>query len=287
MNNIHNKCYRILTLNYNKGFLDDSVDATYIITLTENLKRHINIFKQINRYPPTKKIFIVYNKGYTNCDKFYNKKKIETSYEDISYCNLYIFNLAKNFNNILILEDDFIFDKNLIVDKKIHNDINSFILKNKPNIYYLGCFPIIINPKTIFKKHKSVYLNTLAHAAIYNKKTRDKIYSIQKNSMFLHPADDLFLNKKIIDKFYYYKPICNQFFPNTNNRNIWSENKNYTHKNSILRKYIIDIIIYFIKLFGYNKSKNIYNKMLYYYRFIISLHIIVISLILIFIIYKK
>jgi hypothetical protein len=52
-----------------KGYLDDSVDATYIIHLEGNKERLINIHTQINKYPITKLNYILLNKGYKKCDK--------------------------------------------------------------------------------------------------------------------------------------------------------------------------------------------------------------------------
>jgi hypothetical protein len=56
------------------------------------------------------------------------KHKINIIYEDLTYTNMYIFNLAKNYNNILILEDDFIF-ANIILNKTVLKDVNNFIIK--------------------------------------------------------------------------------------------------------------------------------------------------------------
>ena len=59
----HNKnCYNFKELNYNRGFLDSCVDATYIIHL-ENNGRLEHISNQLKEYHPTKN-------GYENISKF-------------------------------------------------------------------------------------------------------------------------------------------------------------------------------------------------------------------------
>jgi len=101
----YNKCYKYKTINYKYGVLDDSVDATYVIHL-ENNGRLDSVMEQINKYKPTKLIYIVFNKGYKNCKK---QDFINSTVKDIIDANFNIFNHAKinNYNNILILEDDF------------------------------------------------------------------------------------------------------------------------------------------------------------------------------------
>ena len=95
-------------LNYEKGFLDDFVDCTYILHL-ENNGRFNNIMHQLSKNIPTKKIYIVYNKGFKKCNKIL---KIQNTTHNLVNFNLITINhsIRNNFNNILILEDDFIFD---------------------------------------------------------------------------------------------------------------------------------------------------------------------------------
>jgi hypothetical protein len=62
------KCYTYKKIISNYGLYDDSIDSTYIIHL-ENNGRLDNVMKQINKYMPTKIVYIVFNKGYKNCNK--------------------------------------------------------------------------------------------------------------------------------------------------------------------------------------------------------------------------
>jgi outer membrane lipoprotein-sorting protein len=65
MNNLNLKlnCYTFVEYNFNEGLFDKTIDATYIIHL-ENNGRFESVIKQLEEYKPTKKVYILYNKGY-------------------------------------------------------------------------------------------------------------------------------------------------------------------------------------------------------------------------------
>ena len=117
-------CYKYEKKVFNEGLLDNSIDATYIIHL-ENNGRLPNILEQLNKYQPSKIVYIVFNKGYKKCKK--NLLVQSTTY-DIVDSFLQILKDANNkkYNNILILEDDFMFDEK-IKNKEVINDINNSI----------------------------------------------------------------------------------------------------------------------------------------------------------------
>ena len=107
----NSKCYRFEKIIFNDGLLSDEVNATYILHL-ENNGRYESIMEQLTEYHPTNIVYICYNKGYANCEK---AKYIDASALDLVDANLHIFKHAKdhNYDNILVLEDDFIFDKQI------------------------------------------------------------------------------------------------------------------------------------------------------------------------------
>jgi len=166
---INNHCYKFEEKNYKKGIFDNFVDATYIITMI-NSKRHENIIKQLDEYQPTKKIFILYNYGYITCKK--NLRENTPSYDlTDAYINILYHSKLQNFNNILILEDDFIFDIK-IKDKEIINEINYFMNKNTNNKinFNLGPIPLLSYPNII--KHNNIFKSICSfgsHGIIYNK----------------------------------------------------------------------------------------------------------------------
>ena len=73
-------CYKFEKLNYDSGLLDTNVDVTYIIHL-ENSGRYDNILKQLEKYKPTKTVYILLNKGFSKC----NKTGIESSQMHLLY----------------------------------------------------------------------------------------------------------------------------------------------------------------------------------------------------------
>jgi hypothetical protein len=210
MYSINNTCYKFKKIIFNKGFLDESVDATYIIHL-ENNGRLESIYNQLKQYIPTKIVYILFNKGYKKCKK--SEYVIDTGYDLIdSFITIFKDSKNKNYNNILILEDDFFFDIK-IKDKKICDNINNFIInrKNKSYLYILGCIPTL---STYYNDHTSiVFLKMGTHAIIYSKKLIDNV--LEKKQINVDDWDT-FTNLKCI-KYMYNEPLCYQLFPTTEN----------------------------------------------------------------------
>ena len=126
--NYNTHCYNIKKNTYKNGFLDSSVDATYIIHLRNN-GRIEHIQEQLKEFQPTKNVYIVFNEGFKNC----NKKLIEQiSYQDLTDAFLQCFKHANenNYNNVLILEDDFIFNPDIKNFKNLQT-INGFLNEKK------------------------------------------------------------------------------------------------------------------------------------------------------------
>jgi hypothetical protein len=212
-------CYNIQKQTYRKGFLDASVDATYIIHLKDN-GRLDHIQGQLTKYHPTKIVYIVFNDGFKKC----NKKLIEqVSYQDLTDAFLQCFQHANDhhYNNILILEDDFIFSPDIKNKNNIKN-INYFLNKNKQKefIYYLGCNPILIFPCTMNAKHYYSYKSCSTHAIIYSKKTREKKLQLQYKHW------DVIIEKSIPHRYLYHQALCYQTYPDTENKASWSEKDN-------------------------------------------------------------
>lgn len=213
-----NNCYKFETIIFDKGFLDDSTDCTYIIHLEGN-GRYKRILEQLHKYQPTKKIYILHNKGYKKCKK---KEFITKPPYDLIDAFLYIFKDAnkKNYNNILILEDDFIFDKK-INDKNNTDKINKFINKynDKEIMYSLGVLPLLMISKE--KIHYKVILSAGCHSIVYNKNIRNKILKIKQEDI-----KDWDLHKIFRYNLYTYnEPLCYQIFPETENQKCWGGNR--------------------------------------------------------------
>jgi len=211
-------CYTFKKLQYKKGFLDASVDATYIIHLKDN-GRLEHIYQQLDQYQPTKTVYIAFNLGFKNC----KKQLIEQiSYNDLTDAFLQCFKHAdsQGYNNILILEDDFIFSSDIKNPGHI-NSIRQFVLSKEGDnfIYYLGCVPIFIIPKS-FGSHYLSLKSLTTHAIIYSKKARSKITDFSGKHW------DVIVEKNIGFRYLYYKPLCYQTFPETENKKEWADKDN-------------------------------------------------------------
>lgn len=217
-------CYKFVEYNFDRGLFDDSIDATYIIHL-ENNGRINQVIEQIYKYKPTKKIYILYNKGYKKCNKKLYKNVPD---KDLVDCNLTIFNHSKilNYNNILILEDDFIFS-NKITNKEILQDLNNFFIQhiNKKFIYYIGSSPNYSIPYKI-NHYKAIFI-AMTHCNVYSKNTRE--YLLNKENNIIKSLDqwDIYLNNNSnIDKYHYKYPLCYQLLTETENSKYWKISNN-------------------------------------------------------------
>jgi hypothetical protein len=233
------ECYHFDNIKFDDGLLNDCVDATYIIHLEGN-GRLPDIQKQLEEYHPSNQVFILFNKGYKKCKKadYINAPAI-----DLIDAFLQCFQHAEEnaYNNILILEDDFMFSEK-IKEREHRENICEFIKskEGEPMHYLLGCIPLIKIPYTINCIHyKGISMGT--HAVIYNKECRKKI----KNSNEIIDWD-LFLNLNNTH-YYYHIPLCYQLIPETEN------SKNWNKGNPVL--YILGIIVFsFFQLLGLNTS---------------------------------
>jgi len=212
------KCYRFEERKYGTGFLSNQVDATYIIHLEGN-GRITNIETQLASYQPTKKVYIVFNKGYKHCDK---PAYVNNAARDIIDANIQIFKHARieGYENILILEDDFIFSEK-IKEEQHQTNVLRFLEENttKPFLYLLGCIPIVVLP---YDYHNYIGLVTGGmHCVIFNKAMRDIV--LLEDQETLRDWDFIFMLDKTSYKYIYYTPLCYQLFPVTENSKRWGQ----------------------------------------------------------------
>ena len=211
-------CYKFSEIQYSTGILQGCIDATYVIHLEGN-GRYKNIIDQLEMYNPSKIVYIVFNKGYTNCEKL---KNIATPAQDLIDAFLQIFkhSNSKNYNNILILEDDFIFNEQ--IKQKTHiKSICDFVnaRENEDFQYMLGCIPYIKMPCSINLNHYINKCSTGTHACIYSKLNREKML----NEKFENITDWDLYSSLYNKRYMYYFPLCYQLFPETENSKKWGE----------------------------------------------------------------
>jgi hypothetical protein len=205
------KCYTYEEIHFDDEVLP-SVDVTYIIYLEGN-GRYESIKKQLEEYHPTKLVYILHNKGFKKCEK----KIVDMPPKDLVDAYLQIFKDAekKNFDNILILEDDFIFSEKM--KEEFHQDnINRFI-QNKTGsdfIYYLGCAPVLLIPYDFYNYYGITFVT---HSVIYSKKTIEKMNKLNQVDI----SDWDLQCCKFSNRYVYYLPLCYQLFPETENSKHW------------------------------------------------------------------
>lgn len=210
---LNNECYTYKKHTYTDG-LFQNIDATYIIHLEGN-GRIETINKQLEEYHPTNTVYIVFNKGFKKCKK---SLKVQNSMYDIVDANLEVFKHSKmnNYSNILILEDDFIFNENIKLD--VHrNNIDTFLKNNddKQFIYHLGALPFIVMP---YNSYTYTSICCALHASVFTTKARDYILNYSMNNYI---SDWDFFILEHIWRYIYYVPLCYQTFPETENKANW------------------------------------------------------------------
>ena len=209
---------------------------SYVIHLEGN-GRLKSVKNELNKFKVTKKCCIVHNKGFKTCDKTNLIK--QTSTFDLSDAYLTILKNAKenNYNNILIFEDDFFFDKEIVNHA---NEIDNFIGNYDFNTYYLGALPFLMQPIDLKFKHYKSIISAGAHSIIYSKNAINNILeNYECVSTCLYGWDTLlykFLKKK---QYIYHRPLCYQTFPITENQTNWLQGN----------KIKIKIAFTFMKLF--------------------------------------
>jgi hypothetical protein len=195
---------------------ETSVDATYIMHLEDN-GRINSIKQQLKQFQPTNDIHIVINKGYSKCNK---SLPIQEPAYDLIDTLVFIFNDAneKGYENILVLEDDFIFSEEINKSNHLYN-INSFLREKKDEnmMYSLGCLSWIQIP---YNGHTNInILSTGTHSLIYTRSARNNFLSKNKNEISdLDIYQNLHLNSR---RYVYHQPLCYQLFPPTENSNKW------------------------------------------------------------------
>lgn len=260
-------CYQYEEYHFNKPLLN--VDATYIIHLVGN-GRYESIIDQLHKYPISKKVYIVLNQGYKKCQK---DSSITKPPLDLVNAFLEVFKHAKNKENILILEDDFMFDDK-ILDPFHQNNINKFIEKkrNLEFMYYIGALPLVLLPHNYYN-YTSVF-SIGCHSVIYSKKFREKVAKDRNINDW-----DLCLQINT-PRFIYYTPLCYQLFTETENSKHWADHDFILYYLAILSKCILKIV-------SLDKSITAYSYFYFVSKLWFLLFLIIIWILLTFIISLK
>jgi len=269
----NNHCYYFEERNYKNGFFDSFVDATYILTM-EDSKRKDEYEEQLKKFIPTKKLYIVHNKGYKKCNK--DLPENISGYDLIdAYLNTMNHSIEHNYNNILILEDDFIFNEE-IKNVNIINEIKNIFINNKTSFYVsLGSINYFFIPFSASNVYRGI-CSFASHSIIYNRKICFDILNDNNINNYLHW--DGYLTIKYI-KYFYKFPLCFQKIPETENQKHW-------FKNLYGKEYLLYIIKRFIDYIEVNKNPKLgwyrINNICFCFSYIIWIFIIGIILIIVY-----
>lgn len=207
-------CYRFELVEF-EDCLFKNVEATYILHLEGN-GRIEHIHEQLKTYHPTKKVYIVYNKGYKKCEK---DLAIQRTTDDLVHVNITVFEHAQQYKHVLVLEDDFIFSKEVVGHAK---HVDTFLKRDTMFVYQLGGIPLIAMP--IDMNHCRSY-SVAAHANIYDVSARKRILNNYRSNKSKIENIDYYIST-ILPVYMYHKPLCYQIFPMTDNRKNWFKNAN-------------------------------------------------------------
>lgn len=190
----------------------ENVDATYILHLEGN-GRIDHIHEQLKTYHPSKKVYLVYNKGYKECEK---NLEIQSSGHDIVHANITVFEHAHQYKHVLVLEDE-------------------FLKKDSTFVYQLGGAPAFAVP---IDMHHYIILAGTAHSNVYSYLSRKHII---KDYKITRRIDNYVY--KFLPMYMYHKPLCYQTFPMTENRKVWFEGDGWFNYIAPFIYFIVDTFI--------------------------------------------
>lgn len=266
-------CYYYKNIFFEKGILDNIIDCCIVLLLETNKKREESILNTVNKFKLCKNTIIQYNKGYKNCKKNLYKNN---SLHDLNDSYYYAFKFAeeKGIKNLLVLEDDAIFDNN-ILNPKIIKDIEDLYKNVDVDLFSLGTCVKLIHPKNFiidtFNCKKLIFF-TATHACIYNKLFRDIFIKKYENTRQIGFDEDLNINN-YNNIYTYNKPLAYQPFIVTENSKEWSM-YNINFSNFCMK---------FMKLFNLDFENNIINSFKKLEKVIFLINILIYVIIILFI----
>jgi hypothetical protein len=207
------ECYNYVTINETDNPVIPSSDVT-IILMMEGSTRFKNDPFILSL---SKKTIIQYNKGYRNCVK---DEEISSTTSDITHSYYTAFYYLREYNNVIILEEDAEMYSKDLDDYAL---VNNFIENEDFNLFSFGSIGRYIEYKSgVFENIYSVTNYSAAQSNIFSKKSRQKLYKTIGENKFQGDIDTDYIAK--LDKLYSYKyPLIVQLMPLTENMNNWGE----------------------------------------------------------------
>ena len=200
-------CYYYKKIKSTDNPILSNVDATFILCM-ENSNRFKTDPFLINL---SKETIIQYNKGFKKCNK---SEHIKLSNNDIIHAYYTLFNNTKNYENIIILEEDAeVYNYDISHYKKI----DDYIKNNRFNALTFATFGAFKKLNEDFYTVDTVQCG--AQANIFSKNYRTYLIDkIEKNNFNGHMDVDYLNNNKVIS---YKIPLIIQLWPETENSKNW------------------------------------------------------------------
>jgi hypothetical protein len=221
-------CYSYYTLNNTTTPILKNIDVVLILTM-ENSNRFNKDPFLLNL---ANKTIIQYNKGFRKCSK---PSTVVSSIEDIVHAYYTAFEYLKEYNNVIILEDD---AQVINKDTLIYDKIDKFIATENFNIFTFGSFGLFSNYNEDFLKIDRYFFGSL-QAAIYSRNARVKLCEDISCTNFNKGHMDITYVGELSEKFTYKYPLIIQLFPKTENKNSWFAN--------VFLSYIVNFLIALFK----------------------------------------
>jgi hypothetical protein len=208
-------CYSYETIAESQNPLFKNVDLTIVLTM-ENSNRFKKDPLLLNL---SKKTVCQYNKGYKICKK---PDTIKRTTEDVTHAYYTAFEHAKNYDNIIILEDDAeVLNYNPSHYKKIDNYIGS----NDFTIISMGSLGFFTKVNELFYHTDPM---AFAQAHILSKKTRNEIQKDMLRQKFNGHVDGVYFSPKNV--LVYHEPLIIQVLAETENFQTWEGAPLWAHR---------------------------------------------------------
>ena len=249
-------CYNYHVINETDNPVIPSSDVTIILMMegSNRFKRDPFILSL------SKKTIIQYNKGYKNCLK---DDSVNATTSDITHSYFTAFYYAKDYNNVIILEEDAEIYSN---DLNEYSSVNNFIENEDFDVFTFGSSGVFTSykPRIYNKDIYKLVGYTFAQASIFSKKARQKLYEVIGVNKYQGDIDVDYIQN--LDELYSYKnPLIVQLFPATENKSNWGKGSNFGYSVGFLQTQPMKIFLMLCKLdtdtsgwkyiYGYNHIK--------------------------------
>ena len=266
-------CYTLDKLKLKSGIFDEIVDVCYVIHVVGSIRLK-KVLEQTYELPLCKNTQICHNKGFKKCRK---DLKVQRSPQDLLNCYQYILNdaLRQKYKNIIILEDDFVYEDALFNPQYQKNIIN-FVKKNKNEdfVFSLGGLPIcqslcISNPYIT-----NLYLSCGTHAILYTEKAIKNIYNqMNTNKVVVNDIDEYMSTTYFYKRYGHIEPLITQTFPETENAKSWGSHYSMKYQDKMYEFNFYQIIKHFFNIFHlqnntrHYKTVSLLSLLLFYFIF--------------------